>query len=196
MKKSSIGIDDYKKLIKENCAYVDKTLFIQEIIERGTELALIPRPRRFGKTLNMSMLKYFFEKTEENHSHLFVPYKIWQTKYREKQGKYPVIFVTFKEVKQRTWDSAYEKLKFLIAEEFERHRYLLNSPKLSQEEKEIFLSILRQQGSQSAEELSLKYLIQWLHRHHEERVVVLLDEYDALGVAFQGKSVAIQSKFL
>ena len=74
MKKTSIGIDDYKKLIEVGCAYVDKTLFIQEVIERGTEIAIIPRPRRFGKTLNMSMLRYFFEKTQEDHSHLFSPY--------------------------------------------------------------------------------------------------------------------------
>ncbi len=97
MKKVPIGIVDYKKLIEEGFAYVDKTLFIQEIIERGTELALIPRPRRFAKTLNMSMLKYFFEKTDKDHSHLFSSYKIWQTSYRDRQGKYPVIFLRLRE---------------------------------------------------------------------------------------------------
>ncbi|MES2199687.1 MAG: AAA family ATPase [Chlamydiota bacterium] len=179
MRKSSIGIDDYKELIEEGCAYVDKTLFIQEIIERGTKLALIPRPRRFGKTLNMSMLKYFFEKTEQNNSHLFFPYKIWQTDYRGLQGKHPVIFFTLKGVKQETWEVAYEKLKTLIAKEFERHRYLLDSPKLSEEEKEIFYAILRQQANQSNTELSLYLLSTWLHRHHDSRVVILIDEYDA-----------------
>ncbi len=179
MKEVPIGIDDYKELIEKGCSYVDKTLFIQEIIERGTKLALIPRPRRFGKTLNMSMLRYFFEKTKESNSHLFFPYKIWQTKYRAMQGAYPVVFFTLKEVKQESWEQALEKIKFLIAEEFERHRYLLESPLLSEEEKETFLLILRKQESQPAAELSLKYLIQWLKRVHNAKVIVLIDEYDA-----------------
>ena len=179
MRKSPIGIDDYKKLIENGCAYIDKTLFIQEIIERGTELALIPRPRRFGKTLNMSMLKYFFEKTEEDNSHLFSPYKIWQTTYRELQGKHPVIFLTLKEVKQETWELAYAKLKVLIAKEFERHRYLLSSSELSDDEKEIFHNILKQQADQANTETSLNYLVTWLRRHHNKKVIVLIDEYDA-----------------
>ena len=114
MKKLPIGIDDYKKIIEKDYTYIDKTLFIQEIIERGTELALIPRPRRFGKTINMSMLKYFFEKTKIDHTHLFSSYKIWQTTYREFQGQYPVVFFTLKEVKQKTWELTYDKFKTLI----------------------------------------------------------------------------------
>ena len=90
MEKVPIGIDDYKELIEGSYAYVDKTLFIQEIIDRGTKLAIIPHPRRFGKTINMSMLRYFFEKTSEDNSHLFFPYKIWKTEFRELQGKFPV----------------------------------------------------------------------------------------------------------
>ncbi len=179
MRKVPIGVVDYKKLIEEGYAYVDKTLLIQEIIDRGTELALIPRPRRFGKTLSMSMLKYFFEKTDRDNSYLFSPYKIWQTKYREVQGQYPVVFFTLKGVKQETWELAYEKLKVLIAEEFERHRYLLDSPKLSEEEKEVFLAILRQQANQANTEISLKSLITWLKRYHCKNVIVLVDEYDA-----------------
>jgi hypothetical protein len=179
MRKSSIGISDYKKLIEGNFVYVDKTLFIEEVIEKGTELAIIPRPRRFGKTLNMSMLKYFFEKTEEDHSHLFSPYQIWQTKYRQEQGQYPVIFFTLKEVKQENWEQAHQKLKILIAEEFERHRYLLESPKLSFQEKESFHLILSKEAHQTDCESSLKWLITWLHRHHGKRVIVLMDEYDA-----------------
>ena len=179
MKKIPIGIDDYKKVIEDGYVYVDKTLFIQEIIERGTSVALIPRPRRFGKTLNISMLKCFFEKTEEDLSHLFFSYKIWKTEYRKLQGKYPVIFFTLKGIKQESWEQAYEKLKFLIADEFERHRYLLDSPHLSEEEKEIFRLILRKQESQPVAELSLKYLIQWLKRYHGIDVIVLIDEYDS-----------------
>lgn len=179
MKKLPIGLADFKKLIEENYAYIDKTLLIQEIIERGTELALIPRPRRFGKTVNMSMLKYFFEKTQEDHSHLFSNFKIWKTPYKDLQGQYPVIFFTLKEVKQETWEMAYEKIKFLIADEFERHRYLLNSQHLSKEEKQLFLTILKREASQVTSEISLKRLIFWLSKHHDKRVIVLIDEYDA-----------------
>lgn len=179
MRKTSIGIVDYKKLIEEGCIYVDKTLFIQEVIDRGTEVAIFSRPRRFGKTVNMSMLKYFFEKSEEDRSYLFSPYKIWQTEHRDKLGRYPVVFLTLKEVKYNAWELAYEKLKMLIAEEFERHRYLLASEKLSPEEKQDFLAILRKQASQPTTEASLKYLVKWLRRYHEARVVVLVDEYDA-----------------
>ena len=172
-----IGIDDYKKIIEENFAYVDKTLFIQEIIERGTELALITR--RFGKTLNLSTLKYFFEKTEQDHSHLFSPYKIWQTIHQKAQGKYPVIFLTLKEVKHDTWERTFSKLSFLIAEEFKRHRYLLDGEILFKDEKKIFQDIIDCTASQTVIDLSLKYLTQWLHRHHKTRVIILLDEYDA-----------------
>ena len=179
MKKIPIGIDDYKELIEKGYAYVDKTLFIQEIIDRGTKIAIIPRPRRFGKTINMSTLKYFFEKTKEDNSHLFSPYNIWKTKHRESQGKFPVIFLTLKEIKQETWELAYESFKALIAEEYEKHRYLLNSAELSPDEKEIFHTILKQQANQANTERSLKYLVWWLDRYHREKVIVLIDEYDS-----------------
>jgi len=179
MKKTSIGIDDYKELIENGCAYVDKTLFIQEILERGTKLALIHRPRRFGKTINMSMLKYFFEKTKEDNSHLFSPYKIWQTDYSELQGAYPVVFFTLKEIKQKTWELAYEKLKAIIADEFKRHRYLLDSPELFDDEKKVFQAILNLEADQVKMEMSLKRLTSWLERHHDKKVIVLIDEYDA-----------------
>ncbi|MES2200285.1 MAG: AAA family ATPase [Chlamydiota bacterium] len=179
MKKTSIGIVDYKELIENECIYVDKTLLIQEIVDRGTKLALIPRPRRFGKTINMSMLKYFFEKTEKDNSHLFSSYKIWQTGCRKEQGTYPVVFFTLEEVKQKTWELAYEKLKTVIADEFKRHRYLLDSPELFDDEKEIFRAILNLEANQVKMEMSLKWLTAWLQRHHDKNVIVLIDEYDA-----------------
>ena len=179
MKKVPIGISDYKKLIEEGYAYVDKTLFIQEIIKKGTEVAIIPRPRRFGKSVNMSMLKYFFEKTEEDNSHLFSPYKIWQTEARAFQRKFPVIFFTLKGIKEETWGFAYDAFKALIAEEYERHRNLLDSSKLSNDEKELFHAILKQQANQANTTSSLKYLVKWLHSHYDKKVIVLIDEYDA-----------------
>jgi hypothetical protein len=124
-------------------------------------------------------LRYFFEKTEKDNSHLFSPYKIWQTEYRKLQGQYPVIFFTLKGVKQETWEEAHEKLQMIISKEFERHRYLLESSKLSKEEKEAFLAILGQKGSPAHTEMSLNWLVTWLHRYHDKRVIVLIDEYDA-----------------
>src|SRR3990167_1648004 len=95
-----IGISDFKELLDGGYAYVDKTLLIQEIIEKGTKVALIPRLRRFGKTLNLSMLRYFFEKTDEDTSYLFKGLKIWQhEKCRSLQGQFPVIFISLKDVK-------------------------------------------------------------------------------------------------
>lgn len=98
MKRLPIGISDYKKIIEEDFSYVDKTLFIEEVIQLGTEVILIPRPRRFGKTINLSMLKYFFEKTEVDHSYLFQKFNIWETASKENQGKFPVIFLTLKSI--------------------------------------------------------------------------------------------------
>src|ERR1700730_9053665 len=101
-----IGISDFKELIDNGYAYVDKTLFIEEILEKGTKVALIPRLRRFGKTLNLSMLRYFFEKTEEDTSYLFKDLKVWKNKEcKALQGQFPVIFISLKDVKHISWKS-------------------------------------------------------------------------------------------
>ena len=114
MKKLPIGISDYKKVISEDYYFVDKTLLIQEIISASSAVTLICRPRRFGKTLNLSMLKYFFEKTKISNAHLFADKKIWQNEdARSEQGKYPVIFISFKDVKGDNWESAYESITML-----------------------------------------------------------------------------------
>src|SRR5271168_590050 len=121
-----IGLSDFKKLIDGGYVYVDKTLLIQELVSKGTEVALIPRLRRFGKTLNLSMLRYFFEKTEEDTSYLFKDLNIWKLKkYREVQGQFPVIFISLKDVKHATWEETLASLKGLISEAFRSHLYLL-----------------------------------------------------------------------
>ena len=109
-RKIPIGISDFRKIIEEDFYYVDKSLLIQEVIDHGSESMLLPRPRRFGKTLNLSMLRYFFEKTDQDQSHLFKNLAIWQQEdmYTSKQGRYPVIYLTFKDVKSDDWDSAME----------------------------------------------------------------------------------------
>ncbi|MES2200462.1 MAG: AAA family ATPase, partial [Chlamydiota bacterium] len=183
MKRLALGVSDYKEIVEFGYSYIDKTLLVEEILESGTKVFLIARPRRFGKTLNLSMLRYFFEKTEKDHSFLFQNFKIWKRKYREEQGRYPVISLSFKEIKNSTWESAYKDLKLLISTEFTRHRFLLevekeNKPLLQEEEKELFYSILTRQGDETIFKSSLKLLTLWLERYYQKKSIVLLDEYD------------------
>ncbi|MGH7454791.1 MAG: AAA family ATPase [bacterium] len=144
MQKLPVGLSDFKQVIEKNYYYVDKSLLIKELMDQGAVAMLIPRPRRFGKTLNLSMLRCFFEKTESDTSHLFRRLKIWQAgeEYTSRQGKYPVIYLTFKDIKEPNWASALEKIKRLIQEEFLRHNYLRNEKVLETEEQEYFVGLL------------------------------------------------------
>ncbi|MCX6991348.1 MAG: AAA family ATPase [Chlamydiae bacterium] len=179
-KKLPIGISDFKRLIDEDCAYIDKTLLIQEIVEKGTHVALIPRPRRFGKTLNLSMLSYFFEKRDEDTSYLFKNLNIWKNEqYRAMQGQFPVVFLSLKDVKYSTLEKTLASLQGLVAKEFERHGYLLEGELLTIREKGIYNKILFENGDQLLFEQSLFLLSEWLHRYHKKRIILLLDEYDA-----------------
>ncbi len=193
MRKLPIGITDYKSLIEGQFAYVDKTLFIQEVIQFGSAAIHITRPKRFGKTLNLSMLKYFFEKTDRDESHLFKDFNIWKTIDRKEQGQYPVIFLSLKDIHGSTWEETYEKFKELIAKEFERHRFLLNAsyseplpqlkksgePLLSLQEKKFFQSILNKEGGETVFYRSLYKLTFLLNRYYRKNVVVLIDDYDS-----------------
>lgn len=174
-----IGISDFKKLIERGYAYVDKSLFIEELVEQGIEVALIPRPRRFGKTLNLSMVRYFFEKRQEDQSHLFHHLKIWQNeKCRALQGQFPVIFITLKDVKHNTWEETLTTFKRLISIEFRAHPYLLEDGVLDTKEREQYQSISDETGDQPLYERSLFLLSQWLCRYHKKNVILLIDEYD------------------
>lgn len=174
-----IGISDFKKVREGGYAYVDKSLLVQELVEKGGDVALIPRLRRFGKTLNLSMLRYFFEKGEESTRHLFESLNIWKNeKYRALQGQFPVIFISLKDVKHASWEETYASLRGFIAVEFERHHYLLEGETLIADEKENYRKILRREDSQQLFEQSLFLLSKWLHRYYQRRVVLLIDEYD------------------
>src|SRR5437762_14365542 len=141
-KQIPIGLSDYKILIDENYYYVDKTLLIDDILKYGGRAMLLPRPRRFGKTLNLSMIQYFFEKTDTSNAYLFEDKKIWQLPERAAlQGKFPVIFVTFKDIKEKTWHLAKDKLIAVIAEEYKRHKYLVESNVLDENDKTVFNNI-------------------------------------------------------
>lgn len=201
MKELALGTSDYKEIIEKNCSYVDKTLFIYELIRSGAKVALVPRPRRFGKTTNLSMLYYFFSNNTGNNTHLFQDYQIWDPKYtdfqdvsvREQIGQFPVIFMTLKEVNSDNWKDAYDEVKAIIIDEFEKFRFLLtaifpysipNGPQkgtslLSDTEKKRFESILDSSANKAIFKKSLQYLISWLYRYYQKKAIVLIDEYDA-----------------
>ncbi len=180
MQKLPVGISDFKTVIEGNYYYADKSLLLKELIDQGAQALLVPRPRRFGKTLNLSMMRYFFEKTEVDNSRLFRHLKIWQAgeEYIRQQGKYPVIFLTFKDVKEPSWESARQKILRLIQEEFLRHKYLREGEALGDEEREYFNGIAKLTADQSAYEDSLKQLSHYLTRYHGKKVILLIDEYD------------------
>ncbi|MBY0353230.1 AAA family ATPase [Candidatus Babeliales bacterium] len=180
MKKLPIGLSDFKELIQENYYFVDKSLLIKDLLEEGAKALLVPRPRRFGKTLNMSMLQYFFEKAPESNRNLFSHLKISQhSESMIHQGQYPVIFLTFKDAKKLTWDGCLEKIKNVLSGEFRRHKYLLESSELDAQQKNSFQAIIDCSASQGVIENSLKDLTTYLHAYHGKRPIILIDEYDA-----------------
>lgn len=178
MKKLPIGVSNFKELIESGYYYVDKTLLIDEIEQSG-KVILMPRPRRFGKTLNLSMIRYFLEESPENNAHLFKDTLIWKIpKYQKMQGTFPVIFVTFKDIKESSWEVAYDKFAITLYEEFDRHKYLLASNQIESYDKEFFTSILERRASQAELETSLHFLAKLLHRHYKRKPYLLIDEYD------------------
>lgn len=174
-----IGISDFKEMRDGSYYYIDKTGFISEIVNASAKVILLPRPRRFGKTLNMSMLRYFFEKSEEDLSSIFAGLAICHQEVFSKQGEYPVIWLTFKDARNNTWTGCEKSIQDIIYEEYARHRYLLESNALYAEEKNYILNIINKTLEQTEYERALKYLSAYLHRHHQERVIILIDEYDA-----------------
>ena len=175
------GMDYFKGFIEANGYFVDKTLFIKDVLDNAHQVMLIPRPRRFGKSLNMSMLRFFFDITQKDTVKLFEPYKIWQAGnyYTEQQGKYPVIELTLKNVKELNYKDTVESLKYLIGELYGQHDYLLDSDKLKGYEKEDFKEIIVGKAHIIKYKNSLKKLSNYLYQHHDEQVVVLIDEYDS-----------------
>ena len=175
-----IGEDNFKNIIQGNGYFVDKSLFIREVIDDFSTVKLITRPRRFGKTLNISMLKYFFEKSDEDNSGLFRDLMIWQQGniYRNEQGKYPVVSITFKDVKYDNYDYCIERLKILIATEYLRHYYVLDSNKINDKDKQRFRKITSEEAGEVELSYSIELLTRLLYEYHNEKVIVLIDEYD------------------
>ncbi|MDQ2087437.1 AAA family ATPase [Herbivorax sp. ANBcel31] len=178
MRKIPIGVSDFKELIDEDYYYVDKTGLIRELLDSGSKITLLPRPRRFGKTLNMSMLKYFLEKSEEDTSYLFEDLYIYNCgeKYKEEQGKYPVIYFTFKDIKELDWESTYGKLQSIIIKEFERVEYVKQV--LTQSELDYYYRIIQKKAKQYEYENSIFELSNFLSKYHKQKAIVIVDEYD------------------
>ncbi len=174
-----IGIDNFKRIIDDGYYYVDKSLLIKDIIDNKAGVNLFTRPRRFGKTLNISMLKYFFEKDEEDNAYLFKDLKIISEddKYTSQMGQYPVINLSLKSSKQPNFQLAYECLLNEIIHEFKRHDYVLNSDKLTYE-KADYLNIINRMAPKSQVVTSIKFLSECLQKYHNKNVIILIDEYD------------------
>ena len=174
-----VGISDYVRAQSEYY-YVDKTLLIKEFLDRKTFVSLFTRPRRFGKTLNMDMLRVFFEISDEDTSRYFVDKAIWKcgAEYRKHQGKYPVIFLTFKDVKYDSWEATFAKIAGLLQEEFGRHSELKNSDKLEKYEKDYYEKVLDGQANEVELSASLQKLSKMLAAHYGKAPIIIIDEYD------------------
>lgn len=174
-----VGISDYIRAQSEYY-YVDKTLLIKEFLDRKSFVSLFTRPRRFGKTLNMDMLRVFFEISDEDTSKYFTDKAIWKCgdEYRKHQGKYPVIYLTFKDVKYDSWEATFTKIAGLLQEEFGRHSELRTSDKLEKYEKDYFEKVLDGRADVVDLSTSLQRLSKMLAEHYRKAPVIIIDEYD------------------
>ena len=173
-----VGIENFKELREEGYYYVDKTFLIYEILINKAKVTLFTRPRRFGKTLNMSMLKYFFniENKEENRK-LFENLKISNSTYMSEQGKYPVIFISLKDLKENNWEECLESIKDIMYKVFNDYEFLRE--KLNLVEKRQFDKIWEMTGNEKNFKTSLLDLSKYLNKYYSKKVIILIDEYDA-----------------
>lgn len=186
MKKAlPIGVEDFKDIRENGYYYVDKTLFIKELLDLKGKVNLFIRPRRFGKTLNLSMLRYFYEDTgdakkNEDNKSLFQGLKIMGQggEYTEHMGKYPVIKLTLKSAKQPSFESAYSKIKAAVADEYQRHQYILSDEKMDEEDKKLFREIAGRKAEYDDYSGALEFLSKCLYLTTGQKTVILLDEYD------------------
>lgn len=172
-----IGVSDFRDAC-DTYYYIDKTLLIKEFLDERPVVSLFTRPRRFGKTLTMDMLRTFFEKTEEDTSKYFRDKKIWScgAQYQKFQGKFPVIFLTFKDVKRETWEETYDLIAQLITQEYRRHSELASSDRITNSD--YYQKIASSRANENQYMMSLMYLSQMLHEHHGVAPIIIIDEYD------------------
>ena len=172
-----VGIEDFERIVREDYYYVDKTQLIEELLINRAPVTLFTRPRRFGKTLNMSMIKYFFDvKNKEENKKLFENLKIYNSEYMSEQGKYPVIFISLKDLKGDTWEECLKRLKLFIFDLYAEFEYIRE--KMNEWDKRKFEKVLYEQEDADYI-MSLKFLADSLYKYHGEKAIILIDEYDA-----------------
>ncbi len=180
-----VGVDNFEHLVTRGYYFIDKTWFMKELLDKKGSVNLFTRPRRFGKTLNMSMLQYFFEDmrtddgTKKDNAYLFEHMKIMEAgeAYLAHMGNYPVINLTLKDAKQPDFTLAYEALKWQIADEYARHQYILQDERLAAE-RDAYMEIRMRKADRSAYNNSIKFLSQCLEKYYGKKVIILIDEYD------------------
>ncbi len=174
-----VGTTDFKRICREYY-YVDKTLLLKDLLDENPSVILFTRPRRFGKTLNMGMLRTFFEKTDEDSSVYFKDKAIWKQgeAYTQHQGQYPVIFLSLKDVKARKWKNANELLKIFISNEYMRHNELNTSIKIDEADRNLYALIKNRKASEMDYQISLQALCRMLYQHYEKAPILIIDEYD------------------
>ena len=178
MKKIPIGVENFKEIITNNCYYVDKTKFIEKILNDGSKIKLFTRPRRFGKTLNMSTIKHFFDiKNNEENRKLFNNLDIEKSVYIKEQGQYPVIFISMKGIKDITWEEAKSSLKILISKLYSEFKYLLDN--LDEFDLPRFKKYLLADIDFANLKNALEFLTRVLYEKHKKEVILLIDEYDS-----------------
>lgn len=178
MKRISLGNSDFKEIIDNNNYFVDKTLIIKEFLEDSSKIALLPRPRRFGKTLNLSILRYFLEKSEEDRSYLFKGLNIEkESEIMKKQGQYPLIYITFKDEKHHCFDKFIESMQKNISSIYKKFYYIYDFLEF-EHDKRYFDKIINERVSIQDLEVSLSKLSELLNKHYNHKVIVLIDEYD------------------
>ena len=175
-----IGVEDFKRLVDNGYYFVDKTLMIKELLENKETVNLFTRPRRFGKTLNMSMLQRFFEATEKSNAYLFDSLKIAAyPEYMAYQGKYPVISISLKSMKQKNFTLAFETYKYLIKSEYSRHKdFIFSRNVLDEEEKARYLSFIQVDATETMYNQAIGFLSNCLKKAYQQNVIILIDEYD------------------
>ena len=176
--KLPMGVSDFNELITQDYLFVDKTNFIREVIQDGAKVVLLTRPRRFGKTLTLSMLYYFLQCQQPLGRNIFTDLAISQDKRfcEQHQNKYPVIFVSFKDVKKASYEQAYAAIVALMSDLYSQHRYLLDG--LHENEKVHFNSVLNQNAAQNTVENAIKKLNLYLKEKFNQHPIILIDEYD------------------
>ena len=176
-----IGTSDFKRIVGQNHYFVDKTSLIYEFFTSSSYISLMPRPKRFGKTLNLSMIEYFFDISKKENAHLFSELEIANHKEfcGQHQNKYPVINITLKDIKETTWENCLASIKKTVADLYKNYRFLMVSEKMQRDDKILFEKIILEEATETHYKSSLKDLCRYLKQHYEKEVIILVDEYDA-----------------